>query len=88
MDDILRGINRYRIQTKLTKINIDFILLWNLSIEEEVDGSIPFSEMKIMRAKGNLSSITENGLTISTNQLQNVIVVSGLVQRIHRTCSD
>ena len=55
VDDIIRSISRNRIETKLNEINNIHPSL-NFTIETEVDGALPFLDMKVMRSNCKLSS--------------------------------
>lgn len=66
------------------------------TIEQEVNGSIPLFDIKIMHNKDGLSSTwynepTETGLIMNylalASKLYKHSVVSGFVNHIHRACS-
>ncbi|XP_057290128.1 uncharacterized protein LOC130612790 [Hydractinia symbiolongicarpus] len=96
MDDVLRNIERNRIDEKLLQIN-DLHPSLKFTIEKEgKNTSIPFLDMLIIRSNNNLSSTwytkaTDTGLTMNFHSLAprkyKRSVVSGLVHRIHRACS-
>ena len=96
MDDILRESNRNEINAKLCEINSLHPAL-QFTIERESESSIPFLDMKIERSAGTLSSRwytkpTDTGLTLNFHAFAPLrykkSVVSGLVHRIHRSCSN
>ena len=96
MDDILREINKSEINGKLNEINNLHPAL-NFTIEREIDSTIPFLDMKIERSQGKLSSKwytkpTDTGLTLNFHSLTPLkykkSVVSGLIHRVHRACSN
>ena len=95
MDDIIRSISRNRIETKLNEINNIHPSL-NFTIETEVDGALPFLDMKVMRSNCKLSSTwyckpTDTGLIMNFHALApskyKRSVVCGFVHRIFRACS-
>lgn len=95
MDDIIREINRSRVKAKLKEIN-ELHPSLKFTIEEEINGSISFLDMKISRVNGKLSSTwytkpTDTGLTMNFHSLAPLkykrSVVAGLVHRIFRSCS-
>lgn len=96
MDDILRDINENEINEKLRDINNLHPAL-KFTIERETNASIPFLDMEIKRSNRKLSSKwytkpTDTGLTLNFHSLTPLkykkSVVSGLVHRIHRSCSN
>ena len=96
MDDILRDIKNDRIDDKLKEIN-DIHPSLKFTVERENNTSIPFLDMKIERTNRKLSSKwytkpTDTGLTMNFHALAPLrykrSVVSGLVHRIHRSCSN
>ena len=95
MDDIIRNINKKRIDEKLAEINIMHKNL-KFTIEREQDGSLPFLDMRITRDGGKLSSSwynkpTDTGLILNYHSVApkryKKSVVAGFVHRIHRACS-
>ena len=95
MDDILQNISKSRIEEKLGEINNLHPSL-KFTIEREVNGSIPFLDMKIINESGRLSSTwynkpTDTGLIMNFHALApkryKRSVVSGFIHRIHRACS-
>ena len=95
MDDILQNISKSRIEEKLSEINNLHPSL-KFTIEREVNGSIPFLDMKIINESGRLSSTwynkpTDTGLIMNFHALApkryKRSVVSGFIHRIHRACS-
>ena len=95
MDNILQDIKREEIEDKLSEINNLHSAL-KFTIEREVDGAIPFLDMRIMNTRGRLTSTWYNKPT-DTGRMMNYhalapkrykrSVVSGVVHRIHRACS-
>ena len=95
MDDILRDIKKCMIEQKLAEINNLHPNL-KFTCENEVNGDIPFLDMKITNNQGSLSSTwynkpTDTGLIMNYHALApkkyKWSVVSGFVYRIHRACS-
>jgi hypothetical protein len=95
MDDILRNINKDKVQEKLAEINSYHPLL-KFTLEEETDQSLAFLDMKIKRSGNTLSSTwyqkkTDTGLTMNYHSFAPAkykkSVVSGLIHRIFRACS-
>ena len=95
MDDILRNIERTRIEQKLLEINSLHPSL-KFTIEQEQDMSLPFLDMKIARSNGKVSSTwytkpTDTGLTMNFHAVAPTkykkSVVSGFVHRVYRACS-
>ena len=96
MDDVLRNAKVNQIEQKLQELNSLHPNL-KFTIEREVDGALPFLDMKIMRSEqGTLSSTwynkpTDTGLIMNFHALApkryKRSVVSGFVYRIHRACS-
>ena len=95
MDDILQNIKREEIEDKLKEINNLHPAL-KFTIEREVDGAIPFLDMRILNTRSRLTSTwcnkpTDTGLMMNYHALDpkryKRSVVSGVVHRIHRACS-
>ena len=95
MDDIIREINRHKIQEKLREINALHPKL-KFTIELEVNGRIAFLDMEISHINNRLSSSwylkpTDTGLIMNYHALApkryKKSVVQSFVHRIHRTCS-
>ncbi len=95
MDDILREINRHKIQEKLREINnLHPNLKFTLEIEE--NGRIAFLDIQIIHTDNIPSSTwylkpTDTGLIMNYHSLApkryKKSVVQSFVHRIHRTCS-
>jgi hypothetical protein len=95
MDDILRDIKRSEIDQKLAEINnLHPNLLF--TIERELDGMLPFLDMRLIHEGGHIASTwyakpTDTGLILNFHALApkryKRSVVSGFVHRIHRACS-
>ena len=95
MDDILCDIKSNYMWEKLGEIN-QYHENLKFTMEKEMDNSIAFLDMKIIRTNGYLSSIwytkpTDTGLTMNFHALAPIkykkSVVSGLVYRIYYACS-
>ena len=95
MDDVIRDIKNNQIDEKLQEINSLHPSL-KFTYEREVDGTIPFLDMKILNDNGKLSSTwyckpSDTGLIMNYHALAprryKRSVVSGFVHRIHRSCS-
>ncbi len=95
MDDIIRDIKKSNVEEKLVEINSLHSNL-KFTCEREVDGDIPFLDMKINNNHGQLTSTwynkpTDTGLIMNYHALApkkyKWSVVSGFVYRIHRACS-
>ena len=95
MDDVLRDIKSHQIDNKLIEINRLNPSL-KFTVGRETDSSIPFLDMEIHRRNGKLTSEwftkpTDTGLTMNFHALAPMrykrSVVSGLVHRIHHSCS-
>ena len=95
MDDIIMSIKRAHITTKLSEINNLHAML-KFTIEYEVNGELPFLDIKLLNENGSLSSTwyckaTDTGLMRNYHALAprryKKSVVAGFVHRIHRCCS-
>ena len=95
MDDILMEINRSQIEAKLSEIN-NLRPNLALTIEREVDGSLPFLDMQLIHDDKSITSKwyskpTDTGLILNYHSLAprryKKSVVSGFVHRIFRACS-
>ena len=95
MDDIIMSIKRAHITIKLSEINNLHPML-KFTIEYEVNGELPFLDMKVLNEKGSLSSTwyrkpTDTGLMLNYHALAprryKKSVVAGFVHRIYRCCS-
>ena len=95
MDDIVREIKKSKIDEKLKSINELHDSL-KFTCEREIDCSIPFLDMKILRNNCTLSTIwytkpTDTGLTMNFHAMAPTkykrSVISSLVHRMHRACS-
>ena len=95
MDDIIRSINKHVIDSKLREIN-NFHPCLKFTIEKEVNGELPFLDMKVLRSNGKLSSTwytkpTDTGLIMNFHAVSPIkykkSVVTGFVHRIYRACS-
>ena len=96
MDDILKDHKRDNIEQKLQDINSLHSSL-TFTLEREKDGSLPMLDMKILNREGNLSSTwyskpSSTGLIMNYHALApqkyKRAVVTGLVHRIFRSCSN
>ena len=95
MDDILREINRHKIQEKLREINnLHPNLKFTMELEE--NDRIAFLDIQIIHTNNQLSSTwylkpTDTGLIMNYHSLApkryKKSVVQSFVHRIHRTCS-
>ena len=95
IDDIIRSISKCKVETKLREINNLHPSL-SFTIETEIEGQLPFLDMKITRSNCNLSSTwyckpTDTGLIMNFHALAPTrykrSVVCGFVHRIYRACS-
>ena len=95
MDDLIHSIKQCDINQKLQEINNIHPSL-KFTIETEVNGTLPFLDMLIVRKGVKLSSTwynkpTDTGLVMNYHSLAPKIykrsVVAGFVYRIHRACS-
>ena len=95
MDDIIMSIKRAHITTKLSEINNLHPML-KFTIEYEVNGELPFLDMKLLNENGSLSSTwyrkaTDTGLMLNYHALAprryKKSVVAGFAHRIYRCCS-
>ena len=95
MDDIIREINTENIDSKLLEINSLHPSL-KFTMETEIDCSLPFLDMKIIRKDCELSTTwytkpTDTGLIMNFHafapQKYKISVVAGFVHRIYRACS-
>ena len=95
MDDVVRDIDKNDIEKVLHNINNLHPSL-HFTTEIEKEGSLPFLDMKIIRANGQLISTwytkpTDTGLTMNYHSLApekyKRSVVSGMIHRIIRACS-
>jgi hypothetical protein len=95
MDDILREINRHKIQEKLREINnLHPNLKFTMELEE--NNRIAFLDIEVIHTNNSLSSTwylkpTDTGLIMNYHSLApkryKKSVVQSFVHRIHRTCS-
>ena len=95
MDDILRSIKQHAITQKLEEINLIHPSL-KFTLETEVEQTLPFLDMLIVRTGTELSSTwynkpSDTGLIMNYHSLAPKIykrsVVAGFVYRIHHACS-
>ena len=95
MDDVLRDISETDIEKKLEEIN-SFHPSLKFTMEREVQCSIPFLDLKLIRNGEKIESTwytkaTDTGLIMNFHSLApkryKRSVVSGFVHRIHRACS-
>ena len=95
MDDIVREINKEHIYSKLEEINSYHPSL-KFTMETEINNSLPFLDMTIIRNNCKLSSTwytkpTDTGLIMNYHafapQKYKISVVAGFVHRIYRACS-
>ena len=95
MDDIIRSIKAHLIEAKLREIN-SFHPCLKFTIEREVNGELPFLDMKVIRTEGKLSSTwytkpTDTGLIMNFHSVSPLkykkSVVTGFVYRIYYACS-
>ena len=96
MDDILKEHKKVNIEQKLEEINSIHSSL-TFTREREKDGSLPMLDMNILNHEGNLSSTwyskpSSTGLIMNYHALApnkyKRAVVTGLVYRIFRSCSN
>ena len=96
MDDVLRDIRNNEIENKLEQINNLHPSL-KFTVERQINGSIPFLDMRITNLNGKLSSTwytkrTDTGLTMNFHAVAPLrykrSVVSGMIHRIIRACSN
>ena len=89
MDDILRGIDK-------NKVDENLYASLSFTIERENNSSLPFLDMLLTRNDKNVTSTwytepTDTGLTMNFHSLAlqryKRTVVVGMVHRIHHSCS-
>ena len=95
MDDILRSINRNRMEEKLAEIN-ELHPNLKFTMEVENEGKLPFLDMCILHIGNTLASTwyckpTDTGLIMNFHALAPTrykrSVVEGFIHRIYRSCS-